>query len=60
MVGSINRRATSCAYSEYVGQINDMKLYPDKYDEQQKKQIQSEMKRLRSEYDLPYHESEDW
>lgn len=60
MVGSINRRATSRAYSEYVGQINDMKLYPDKYDEQQKKQIQSEMKRLRSEYDLPYHESEDW
>ena len=56
----INRRFTSRAYSGYVDQINNMQLYPEKYDQQQKDYIQGQMKKIRVKDDLPYHESEDW
>lgn len=57
---SINRRYASRAYSGYVGQINNMQLYPDKYDQQQKDYIQQQMKMLREKHGIPYHDTEDW
>lgn len=60
MVRSIGRSAVSRAYTEYVGQVNDMKLYPDHYDKQRKEQIQEQMKQIRTQYGLTYNEMEDW
>lgn len=57
---SINRRYASRTYSEYVGLINIMQLYPDRYDQQQKDYVQQHMKMLREKHGIPYHETEDW
>ena len=59
-VRSIGRSANSRAYTENVGIISNMKLYPDKYDKQLKEQIQEQMKQIRTQYGLPYNEMEDW
>ncbi|MCR5820883.1 MAG: sel1 repeat family protein [Bacteroidaceae bacterium] len=60
IIRTMARNKASRAYSDEMGLIYDMKLYPDHYDEQAKQQIQSHMKQMREDYGLQYNELEDW
>lgn len=59
MVGMINRRAVSNAYTENVGMLTDLKNN-GQYGSQQFRQIQQQNKNIREKYGLQHHESEDW
>jgi len=59
MVGMINRRAVSNAYTENVGMLTDLKN-SGQYGSQQFRQIQQQNKNMREKYGLQHHESEDW
>ena len=59
MVGMINRRAVSNAYTENVGMLTDLKN-SGQYGSQQFRQIQQQNKAMREKYGLQHHESEDW
>lgn len=59
MVGMISRRGASNAYTEYVGQLTDLKNN-GQYGSPLFRQIQQNQKRLAEEYGLPHHESENW
>ncbi len=59
MVGMISRRGASNAYTEYVGQLTDLKNN-GQYGTPLFRQIQQNQKRLAEEYGLSHHESENW
>lgn len=59
MVGMINRRGISNAYTENVGILTDMKNN-GMYGTREFRNLQQRQKKLSTEYGIPSHESEDW
>lgn len=57
---SVNERTSRNTYNNYVSQLIDMKTYPERYNDSQRRQIQSSMRSIRQEWGFPKSEWEDW
>lgn len=58
---AVNENTARDTYNKYVGQLQEMKTFWEtRYNSMQRKQIQSNMKKIREEWGFPKSEWEDW
>ncbi|MCH5178260.1 MAG: hypothetical protein J1F13_01155 [Prevotellaceae bacterium] len=55
-----NERTARKTYNDYVSQLIDMKTFPERYNDTQRRNIQSSMRSIRQQWGFPKSEMEDW